>query len=92
VKDPSLRIEVESVAGEIRQVITNLLSNSIDAVGSGGLIRIRIDATCLHGNESPGVRITVADSGPGIPPSVRSKLFEPLLQSQSTQAIGEPVV
>jgi PAS domain S-box-containing protein len=80
--------EIYAVAGEIRQVITNLLSNSIDAVGSGGLIRIRIDATCLHGNESPGVRITVADSGPGIPPSVRSKLFEPFFTTKTDVGTG----
>ena len=39
-KDP----EIYAVAGEIRQLIANLVSNSIDAVDSGGLIRIRIDA------------------------------------------------
>ncbi|MGA7522039.1 MAG: PAS domain S-box protein [Acidobacteriaceae bacterium] len=81
--------EIYAVAGEIRQVITNLLSNSIDAVGSGGLIRIRIDAaTCLHGNQSPGVRITVADSGPGIPLSIRSKLFEPFFTTKADVGTG----
>jgi PAS domain S-box-containing protein len=80
--------EIYAVAGEIRQVITNLLSNSVDAVGSGGLIRIRIDAACLHGNEPPGVRITVADSGPGIPPSVRSKLFEPFFTTKKDVGTG----
>jgi PAS domain S-box-containing protein len=80
--------EIYAIAGEIRQVITNLLSNSIDAVGSGGLIRIRIDATCLHGSQSPGVRITVADSGPGIPPSVRSKLFEPFFTTKTDVGTG----
>ena len=80
--------EIYAVAGEIRQVITNLLSNSIDAVGSGGLIRIRIDASCLHGEQSRGVRITVADSGPGIPPSVRSKLFEPFFTTKTDVGTG----
>ena len=36
--------EIYAVAGEIRQLIANLLTNSIDAVDSGGLIRIRIGA------------------------------------------------
>jgi PAS domain S-box-containing protein len=80
--------EIYAVAGEIRQLITNLLSNSIDAVGSGGLIRIRIDATCLHRNESPGVRITVADSGPGIPPSVRPRIFEPFFTTKTDVGTG----
>ena len=36
--------EIYAIAGEIRQLIANLLSNSIDAVDSGGLIRIRVGA------------------------------------------------
>ena len=80
--------EIYAVAGEIRQLITNLLSNSIDAVGSGGLIRIRIDAICLHPNQPRGVRITVADSGPGIPPSVRPKIFEPFFTTKTDVGTG----
>ena len=44
--------EIYAVAGEIRQLIANLLNNSIDAVGSGGLIRIRVDANRLNGQQS----------------------------------------
>ncbi|WP_263417985.1 PAS domain S-box protein [Terriglobus albidus] len=80
--------EIYAVAGEIRQVITNLVSNSIDAVGSQGLIRIRIDATRLHSNGSSAVRITVADSGPGIPFSLRSKLFEPFFTTKTDVGTG----
>lgn len=80
--------EIYAVAGEIRQVVTNLLSNSIDAVGSGGLIRIRIGATCIHDNEAPGVRITVADSGPGISPSIRLRLFEPFFTTKTDVGTG----
>jgi PAS domain S-box-containing protein len=80
--------EIYAVAGEIRQLIANLLSNSIDAVGSGGLIRIRLDATRLTGLCSPGILITVADSGPGIPPSVRPKLFEPFFTTKKDVGTG----
>jgi two-component system CheB/CheR fusion protein len=74
--------EIYAIAGEIRQLIANLLSNSIDAVNSGGLIRIRVDAARFDGQSSPGTRITVADSGLGIPPSVRPKLFEPFFTNK----------
>jgi signal transduction histidine kinase len=80
--------EIYAVAGEIRQLITNLLSNSIDAVGSGGLIRIRVDATRFNGQDSPGTRITIADSGRGIPPSIRSKLFEPFFTTKKDVGTG----
>jgi two-component system CheB/CheR fusion protein len=80
--------EIFAIAGEIRQLIANLLSNSIDAVNSGGLIRIRVDASRLNGQCRPGVRITVADSGPGIPPSVKPKLFEPFFTTKKDVGTG----
>jgi signal transduction histidine kinase len=82
--------EIYAIAGEIRQLIANLLSNSIDAVNSGGLIRIRVDATRfnVNGQCSPGIRITVADSGLGIPPSVRPKLFEPFFTTKKDVGTG----
>ena len=83
-KDP----EIYAVAGEIRQLIANLLSNSIDAVDSGGLIRIRIDANRSNGHSPTGLRITIADSGRGIPPSARSKLFEPFFTTKQDVGTG----
>jgi PAS domain S-box-containing protein len=80
--------EIEAIAGEIRHVIANLLSNSIDAVSSGGAIRIRVGATRLNDESMPGIRITVADSGPGIPQSVRSKLFEPFFTTKKDVGTG----
>jgi len=80
--------EIYAVAGEIRQLIANLLSNSIDAVDSGGQIRIRIGASRLNGQQSTGIRITVADSGQGIPPSARSKLFEPFFTTKKDVGTG----
>ena len=59
--------EIVAVPGEIRQLFANLLSNSIDAVDGGGLIRIRVSAaTDWNGEGRSGVRLTVADSGAGI--------------------------
>jgi signal transduction histidine kinase len=80
--------EIYAVAGEIRQLIANLLNNSIDAVDSGGQIRIRIGANRLNGQHPTGIRITIADSGPGIPPSARSKLFEPFFTTKKDVGTG----
>ena len=80
--------EIYAIAGEIRQLIANLLNNSIDAVDSGGLIRIRIDANRLNGHNRNGIRITIADSGHGIPPSDRSKLFEPFFTTKKDVGTG----
>ena len=83
-KDP----EIYAVAGEIRQLIANLVSNSIDAVDSGGLIRIRIDANRSNRHNPTGIRITIADSGRGIPPSDRAKLFEPFFTTKQDVGTG----
>jgi PAS domain S-box-containing protein len=80
--------EIYAVPGEIRQLIANFLNNSIDAVESNGAIRIRIGANGLKRQHLTGIRITIADSGPGIPPSARSKLFEPFFTTKKDVGTG----
>jgi PAS domain S-box-containing protein len=81
--------QIVAVPGEIRQLFANLLSNSIDAVDGGGLIRIRISAaTERNGEGRPGVRFTVADSGAGIPSAIRSKLFQPFFTTKKDVGTG----
>jgi signal transduction histidine kinase len=93
-KGIDLRIEVRrdpeiyAKEGEIRQLVANLLSNSIDAVKFRGIIRIRVDATRLHRQGSWGTRITVADSGSGISPALRAKLFEPFFTTKNDVGTG----
>jgi signal transduction histidine kinase len=56
----------------MREVITNLLNNAIDAVGQGG----RVEATTgRRGNGWP--YFSIADNGPGISDDQRHRLFEP---------------
>lgn len=81
--------EICAVAGEIRQLVANLLSNSIDAVTKGGWIRIRLSAANEWSeNRRAGVRLSVADSGSGIPRSVRSELFEPFFTTKKEVGTG----
>ncbi len=81
--------QVYAVAGEIRQLIANLLSNSIDAVQRGGQIRIRVSGHRNHtADSSPGVRITIADSGTGIPVMDRRHLFEPFFTTKKDVGTG----
>ena len=81
--------EIIAVPGEIRQLLANLLSNSIDAVDAGGMIRIRVSAaTEGHGKGRSGVRLTIADSGSGIPASACSRLFEPFFTTKKDVGTG----
>ena len=57
------------------QVLTNLVSNAIKFSPSGGRVRVRLD------RPGPGrVRVSVTDSGDGIPEALRGKLFEKFSQ------------
>ena len=64
----------------LEQVITNLLTNAVQAAGEGGEVWVRTehDATNCH--------VAVEDSGPGIPAHVLPRIFEPFF---TTKATGE---
>jgi PAS domain S-box-containing protein len=81
--------EIYAVPGEIRQLVANLLSNSIDAVGQTGKIRIRVSgSSSFIGTRKPGVKLTIADSGPGIPSQARSNVFEPFFTTKKEIGTG----
>lgn len=81
--------ELFGVPGEIRQVIANLVSNSIDALETGGTVRIRVSRARPSGkDDSEGMRLTVADTGSGISPDALSKLFEPFFTTKKDVGTG----
>jgi PAS domain S-box-containing protein len=84
-QDPQIMV----VPGEIRQLLANLLTNSIDAVEGAGTIRLRISAAREWNPQGRrGVRLTVADSGKGIPRDDRDRLFEPFFTTKTDVGTG----
>lgn len=78
----------------IEQTLLNLVTNARDAMEEGGTLRIRVQEVLLdaayarkHPYVAPGpyVRITVEDTGGGIPPEIRDKVFEPFF---TTKPVG----
>jgi PAS domain S-box-containing protein len=78
--------EIYAIPGEIRQLIANLMTNSIDAVNVGGKVRIRV-SEAKRGDRS-GVQLTIADNGIGIPTDVRPHLFEPFFTTKKEVGTG----
>jgi len=78
--------EIFAVEGELRQVISNLISNAIDAVAMNGRIRIRVRR--LSRNGANLVRIVVADNGHGIAPENRARLFQPFFTTKASVGTG----
>jgi len=75
-----------TVAGELKQVISNLLSNAIDAVASGGQIRI-ILAPSESGRNS-AFQLVIEDDGPGIPAENAERIFEPFFTTKKDIGTG----
>lgn len=64
--------EIEAYGAELNQVWTNLVDNAVDAMEGRGTLTVRAEA------DGPGgVRVTICDTGSGIAPEVRARLFEP---------------
>jgi PAS domain S-box-containing protein len=81
--------EIKAIPGEMRQLLANLLSNSIDAVNEGGRIHIRVSAVAGEDGGHPGgVRLTVADSGSGVAPAARAHIFEPFFTTKKDVGTG----
>lgn len=82
-------IEIIAVPGEIRQVVANFLTNSIDVLDAGGQIFIRVSSSRRWDEaRTPGVRLTICDTGPGIPAGIRSRLFEPFFTTKKDVGTG----
>jgi signal transduction histidine kinase len=79
-----------AMAGELRQLIVNLVGNAVDAMAlSGGTLKLRITNTREHSNGSrPGIRLTISDTGSGIDPEIKKKLFEPFISTKGDTGTG----
>lgn len=74
--------------GEIRQVVNNLLRNALDAMGSVGRLLIRTSSAYDLRRGRSGVRLTIADTGEGIPSQIEAKLFEPFQTTKELTGTG----
>jgi len=88
VKEWDEAVKTNAVAGELRQVFSNLLANSLDAIDEGGAIRLRVSAGTDFKNGGRTVRVTVADNGKGIAPSDRQHIFEPFFTTKGAVGTG----
>ena len=69
-------VKVTGLPGEIRQVVSNLVANAIDALPASGALRIRVrHCKELNNSHRPGGRIVIADTGSGIARRTSQKTF-----------------
>ncbi len=86
----SIRVELElqkipPVLGngaELREILTNLVFNAVDAMPSGGTITLRSESL------ADSVRVEVADTGTGMSEEVRHRCLEPFFSTKGEKGTG----
>jgi signal transduction histidine kinase len=73
---------------QLRQLLTNLLTNAFEALGGSGEVSIGVaalpeeDPAAGVDQAGPMVQLTVCDNGPGIPPEVVDRIFSPFFTTK----------
>ncbi len=89
-----ISIHVNADPVEIHQVLMNLCTNAYQAMPHGGRLTIRLEQITISKDDEakyyhlrPGkyVKISVIDTGVGIPPEIQEKIFEPYFTTKSQE-------
>ena len=72
--------------GEVRQAVSNVIANAIDAVPKGGVILIGIHS--VPGDKEGAAEIVIADNGPGIADGDIDNVFEPFFTTKGGTGMG----
>jgi protein-histidine pros-kinase len=73
----------------LRTLFRQLVANAVEAMNTRG--RVERNLALTTGSHGDQVRVTVCDSGPGIPDALRLKVFEPFFSTKHTRAAGRGV-
>jgi len=74
--------------GELRQVFANFINNAIDAMPSGGRLRVKIRPATSPTTHDRGVRISIADTGHGMTLETRRRLFDAFYTTRGATGSG----
>jgi len=86
--EPRGKPELTCFAGEIKQVLANLIGNALDAMPSGGRLRVRVRPSTDWRRCESGVRVTVADTGVGMSTETRRRIYDPFFTTKGTSGTG----
>lgn len=88
--------KVLGYAPEVREVLTNVILNAVDAMSAGGTLRFTAEVASVAEAESGAsdgdparmVELRVADTGVGMPDDVRQRIFDPFFTTKSGRGMG----
>lgn len=82
VLDAEVGCVVRGDPTELREVVTNLLKNALDAVDKQGQIDVSVKRSDTH------IEVRVADTGTGIPADVLPRIFDPFFTTKGEKGTG----
>ena len=83
------RDRLRSFPGELRQVFSNVLINAMEACPERGRLTVRVSRSVdWRHPQRRGLRVLIADSGPGIAPELRHSIFEPFFTTKGEKGTG----
>jgi PAS domain S-box-containing protein len=77
---------ISGVETEIKQVVSNLISNAADAAPAGGTITISLE--CVEKTGKAIIHMKVEDNGPGVPDEHKDRIFEPFFTTKQDVGTG----
>jgi signal transduction histidine kinase len=80
-----LEASSDTVVGDAEQlkgVFLNLFLNAVDAMPQGGSLEVVTKVMEANGSRLPRILIRVADTGGGIPPEIRDRIFDPFVSTK----------
>lgn len=80
--------ELTCFAGEMRQVFVNLIGNAVESMQNGGQLKIRIRPGTDWRSGDHGVRITIADTGTGMTPETRRRMYDAFYTTKGSGGSG----
>jgi two-component system, NtrC family, sensor kinase len=67
----------------IEEVVAHLVDNAIEAMPGGGVLSVSLAAV-----DGEALRLRVSDTGPGVPPEARDRVFDPLFGTKGQAGMG----
>lgn len=83
--DSSLK-PVSSDKNYIKQILTNLIKNAVEAIGNDGKISISTGSININGKNY--IELKLQDTGPGIPADIMKNLYKPVTSTKGTEHSG----